>query len=222
VKLPRFRLEPGQELIYTGETQNTGARGQKSRTFDECRVWVVGATKDGGWRVVTRSAVTIPEGTHGNPQREIVSLARCDLYPDGRIVETDAVGLPTEARLQLASLPANAAEAVNGWTATEERAGQRYRYRLIPLAAAGKCTLEAIRESALTDNHIANERIPTSRYLTVWDIAAGKVTREEKIDQRGMLPSSPRAARCTRPCPGPARARASGSSPPQPVRRSPG
>jgi peroxiredoxin len=148
VKLPRFRLEPGQELIYTGETQSTGAKGAKSLTSGGWRVWVVGATADGGWRLVTRSAVTLPWGTHGNPEREVVSFARFDLYPDGRIVEPEPAGLHADVRSQLARLPADAAQAARGWTA-EERSGQKYRYRLVPPAAAGRCAVEATSESVL-------------------------------------------------------------------------
>ncbi|WP_390888657.1 WD40 repeat domain-containing protein [Frigoriglobus tundricola] len=45
-------------------------------------------------------------------------------------------------------------------------------------------TADGKRLVTLTDNHIGNERIPPGRYLTVWDLATGKLDREEKVDTR--------------------------------------
>ncbi|OWK42935.1 sigma-70 family RNA polymerase sigma factor [Fimbriiglobus ruber] len=40
----------------------------------------------------------------------------------------------------------------------------------------------------VTDNHIGKQRIPTGRYLTVWDLSSGKLAREEKIGEGGDAP----------------------------------
>jgi uncharacterized protein (TIGR03067 family) len=146
VRLPRFRLEPGQELVYTGETRNVGG-GSKFRTQGESRVWVVRSNKEGGWHLLLRSTTTILRGTQGNPEREIVSFSRCDGFPDGRFVEDDPSGLHAGASFLLARLPRDAEEAARGWTTKEEQPGETCRCRLLPAAGSGRCVLEAIRES---------------------------------------------------------------------------
>jgi RNA polymerase sigma factor (sigma-70 family) len=45
-------------------------------------------------------------------------------------------------------------------------------------------TADGARVVTLTDNSIANARIPPGRYLTVWDRATGKVIREENVADR--------------------------------------
>jgi RNA polymerase sigma-70 factor (ECF subfamily) len=148
VKLPRFHLEVGQELAYTGEMQMSGDRGRKIRIRRERHLRVIRANKDGGWRVVLRSASIMPHGTFGNPEQKRVSFAWCDLFPDGRLGEHDSSGMQTEARYLLARLPADAAEAARGWVTKEKRSDETYRYRLLPAAKAGQCAVEAILESA--------------------------------------------------------------------------
>jgi RNA polymerase sigma factor (sigma-70 family) len=183
VKLPRFRLEPGQELVYTGEEQSIGDQGSKSRTRGEWRVWVVKENKEDGWRLVQRSITRINAG------QEIVSFTRCDLFPDGRIVENDSSGLQMEARSLLPRIPTDAAEAARGWSTTEERGGQTYRYRLLPPAKAGQCALEAVRESPL-DTACGF----TIKVVFTWDTERGlietmqsEVTYADKRSQRGTM-----------------------------------
>jgi RNA polymerase sigma factor (sigma-70 family) len=149
IRLPRFRLEPGQELVYTGEDQASGSRGSRIRIRSEERIWVVRANKEGGWHLVLRSTTVLPLGTGGNAERKTVTFAGCDLFPDGRLVENDTFGLRREARSLLPRLPADTAEAARGWKAPEAGAGPTYRYRLLPPTTAGRCTLEVIREGAV-------------------------------------------------------------------------
>jgi RNA polymerase sigma factor (sigma-70 family) len=143
VKLPRYRLEAGQELSYKGEMQSSGARGSRPRARGEWRVWVVRTNKDGGWRLVQRSTTIL------NAVHEIVSFSWCHVLPDGRIVENDSSDLQMESRFQLGRLPTDAAEAARGWTANEEQAGRTYRYRLLPATTPGRCAVEAACESPL-------------------------------------------------------------------------
>jgi RNA polymerase sigma-70 factor (ECF subfamily) len=147
VRLPRFRLEPGQELVYTGEGRNIGGRGPVLRTRGEQRLQVVRANRDGGWRVVVRTTTVIPRGTQGNPERQIVSFSWCDLFSDGRLVDHSSSAWQTESRFCLARLPTDAAEAARGWSVHEEHVGQTYRYRLLPPRAPGRCVVESVRDS---------------------------------------------------------------------------
>jgi RNA polymerase sigma factor (sigma-70 family) len=45
-------------------------------------------------------------------------------------------------------------------------------------------TPDGKRLMTLTDNHTPNARIPTGRYLTVWDLVTRKSVREEKVGER--------------------------------------
>ncbi len=150
VTLPRFRLEPGQELVYTGEVQHLRRGGSKLRTRNEARVWVVRANPGGGWRVVIRSMRITRDGFQGNPEREIVSFSCGDLFPDGRIVEPDSLEFQARMPLLLPRLPADATEGAKGWAANEERTGESYRYRLLPSTSTGGCDLEAVSENDMT------------------------------------------------------------------------
>jgi RNA polymerase sigma-70 factor (ECF subfamily) len=183
VKLPRFRLEPGQELVYTGEERTNGGQGARSRTHGEWRVWVVRANQDGSWRLVERSTTTI------NAVQEMVSFSSCDLFPDGRVVEHDSTDLQMGSRSQLALMPADAAEAARGWTTKEDPAGETYRYRLLPPPSAGRCALEAVRESAL--DTACGIRI---KMVYTWDTERGlpemmesEVTYADGRRQRGTM-----------------------------------
>jgi uncharacterized protein (TIGR03067 family) len=149
VKVPRFRLEPGQELTYAGEIRSSGDRGSRIRIRGERQIWVVRANEKGGWRVVLRSATIIPRGTFGNPEHKRVTFEWCDLFPEGRLVELNSSVLQTDARYLLARLPADAASAARGWESREERSGGTYRYRLLPPVKPGQCVVEAVRESDL-------------------------------------------------------------------------
>jgi RNA polymerase sigma factor (sigma-70 family) len=148
LKLPRYRLEPGQELAYTGDV-SIGSGRARFRQHQDWRLWVVGANKEGGWRVVIRRRDVIPEGVHGNPERrKKVYFARCDLFPDGRVVMAKSFGVPLLTRSLLPLLPPGTAEAVRGWS-VEEQGLAAYRYRLLPPPAQGRCAVEAVPEPVL-------------------------------------------------------------------------
>jgi uncharacterized protein (TIGR03067 family) len=137
VKLPRLRLETGQELIYTGAMEmGEEETGYKTFQRGEWRYWVVRTNKDGSSSLVMRSSTIV----QGNKR---IDCARCDLFSDGRIVENST------SEFMLPRLPADAAEAAKGWVSKVDRDSQIYRYRLVPPTKVGRCSMEAVRESPL-------------------------------------------------------------------------
>lgn len=141
VKLPRFRFEPGQELVYTGGTEiGSDDQGYELGERNELRIWVVRLNEDGSWSLVMRS-------TEGGPLH--ISFDRCELFPDGRIVESPDSDLNGSMRSLLPRLPADAAEAAKGWAAKAKRKNETFRYRLVPPTKAGRCSLEAVCENLL-------------------------------------------------------------------------
>src|SRR5262245_14276808 len=51
--LPRYRLQVGQELIYSGSSESKFEGGQSTEK-STWRIWVVRQNKEGGWRLVIR------------------------------------------------------------------------------------------------------------------------------------------------------------------------
>jgi RNA polymerase sigma factor (sigma-70 family) len=146
IKLPRYRLKVGQELVYKGDV-SIGSGRSRFRQHNEWHVWAVGANKDGGWHLVVRHRHVIPEGVYGNPEQQRgARFTRCELFPDGRTAEAEAAGRPQLTHGPLPLLPASAAEAARGWTAKEEAVSATYRYRLLPPPGAGRCALEVTLE----------------------------------------------------------------------------
>src|SRR4051812_8948370 len=83
--VPRYRLEPGQELRYRGTSEFKYENGSHDAKTD-WQVWVLRRNDDGSDRVVVRSSQTFSQSSQGRERREgpaRVTLAYCDLFPDG-------------------------------------------------------------------------------------------------------------------------------------------
>src|SRR5262245_33419745 len=52
--LPRYRLQVGQELLYSGSSEFKYKDGRQRTEKSTWRVWVVRENKEGGWRLVIR------------------------------------------------------------------------------------------------------------------------------------------------------------------------
>lgn len=178
VKLPRLRLEPGQEFIYSGvmEMGNEGA-GYKTFLRGEWRYWVVRTNKDGSWSIVMRSSAIV----QGNKR---LTCMRCDMFPDGRTVEISN----SESWLS-PRLPSSASEAAKGWVSKVEREGRTYRYRLVPAAKDGRCSIEEVRESSLdTACGVAMKTIYTWDTERVFpETIRFAVTNPDERSERGTL-----------------------------------
>src|SRR5439155_13612174 len=92
--LPRYRLQVGQELRYTGKSEFKYQGGEHN--YDNTwRIWVVRQNADGGWRLVLRSGMTMRQSNApANRQNdERVTFGWCDLLPSGAFAENDSLGV---------------------------------------------------------------------------------------------------------------------------------
>ena len=92
--VPRYRLKVGQELKYHGTNDFKYDNGSFGRTTD-WQVWVVRTNDDGSWRLVLRSSDRKSQPSDGRDRdagEANVTMAYCDLFPDGRIVANDSFG----------------------------------------------------------------------------------------------------------------------------------
>ncbi len=88
--LPRYRLQPGQELVYQVTASEdlrdskgeNGAKGNTPRERSQWHITVVRENDDGSWRLLIRSqqAFLNPDGSE---RRQFGSFDYCDLRPDG-------------------------------------------------------------------------------------------------------------------------------------------
>ena len=82
---PRYELKPGQVIAYEEKQDYKGRSGDSEYQWTR-RLWVVGQNGDGSWRVVAREGLkSLREQGSQSQQPETVTLARFDVYPDGRI-----------------------------------------------------------------------------------------------------------------------------------------
>jgi peroxiredoxin len=158
--LPRYKLQVGQELKYSGHTEFKYQNG--TMIYDSTwRVWVVRKNDDGSWRLVLRSGMirtqkmnliadAVKRIVAPQREREDVSFAWCDFYPDGRLIENDSLGYRMMPRNLLAPLPADEAAMTAGWQSEDRRMGESVRCKMLPdQPTADKALLEVVRESPM-------------------------------------------------------------------------
>src|SRR5262245_6633073 len=78
--LPRYKLQVGQELRYSGHSDFKYQSG-KHINDTTWRIWVVRQNEDGGWRLVIRSGSVFSVGATptGGQRDERVTFAWCDI-----------------------------------------------------------------------------------------------------------------------------------------------
>jgi thiol-disulfide isomerase/thioredoxin len=148
-KLPRYKLQVGQELVYKREGE-FNYEGGKFRDRATWHLWVVRTNKDGSWHLVIRHASVFSQGDAVN-ERETVTFAWCDLFPDGRLVENESFGFQMKPLTLLLRLPSDAEEAAKGWSAKDTRMDETYHYRLQAGTTPDQCVVEAKRESPMNE-----------------------------------------------------------------------
>jgi peroxiredoxin len=112
VALPRYRLEVGQEITYSGQSRFEFASGHfESRS--SWQAWVVRRNEDGSRRVV----ILFREGWRRarEPEKTRVTLGFCDIFGDGRLVADQSLGYSSDATRPFRRLPASQQELSRGW-----------------------------------------------------------------------------------------------------------
>jgi peroxiredoxin len=145
-ELPRYRLQVGQELIYSGQSEFKYQNGQYGNK-DSWHIWVVKANSDGSWRLILRHGSSFKQGQNARPEE--VSFAYCDLFPDGRLVTNDSLGFRMNPRTLLVALPKDGKEAGKGWSAKDERMDETYSYSMPGLEPGKKWVILVKRESPM-------------------------------------------------------------------------
>lgn len=136
--VPRYRWEPGQELTYHATSEFKYENGSHG-TRTDWKVWVVRKNDDGSSRIVLRSSQTFSQSSGGRPRTEgpaRVTLAYCDVFPDGRIVPNDSLGFHLDPTVILPRLPGTTEQIKRGWEGEGVRDDSRTEYRPAPDAEA--------------------------------------------------------------------------------------
>src|SRR5262249_55361838 len=136
-------------MLYKGESE-FAFEGGKFHDRANWQIWVVRANPDGSWHLIIRHANAVSTGD-ASARQETVSFTWCDLFPDGRLVESDTLDYRVQLRELRLRLPTNAEEAAKGWTARDAVMDETYQYRLLPGVDQDQCRVGANRESPLNE-----------------------------------------------------------------------
>lgn len=135
--LPRYKLAPGQELVYESSSEFT-YQGGILRASDTTTYWVTRVNPDGSWHLVAQSqsvssqirgdkkqieAQLSAEKAHTVaplPSRKETMIGSFDLFPDGRVANLPDDLRSSSLRGPLPELPADRKAAKDGWAFSPE------------------------------------------------------------------------------------------------------
>jgi hypothetical protein len=168
--LPRYKIQVGQELRYSGHSEFKYQGGQ--HVYDATwRIWVVRQNDNGGWRLILRSGTEFKQSNQpASGQRdETVTFAWCDITPAGDVTENDSLGYRLRPNSILPRLPDDEAATKAGWTSENRRMDELNRYALLAdQSSAERAVFEVARESNM--NVIYGS---THRDLVTFDLIRG-------------------------------------------------
>ncbi len=151
---PRYRLQVGQELVYSGWDEFKYTDG-KIINRDSWKVWVVRENEDGSWRLIIRNGnIDLQERDNAEkkpaePELEYVTFGYCNLFPDGRLVENELTGSHLKIPNLLPLLPKDQAEIQQGWTG-KEKMDTTAQYRVLSKKSdKDHLVVEVVRESPM-------------------------------------------------------------------------
>ena len=121
---PRYKLLPGQEIVYEGYSEFRYERGTHTSN-DTTTFWISGANSNGGWHVIARCESAATQWFGGPDAR------KSDLPKEDRIGTFDLLSngtienLPSDSRSAslpgpFIELPANLTAAEMGWESARE------------------------------------------------------------------------------------------------------
>jgi peroxiredoxin len=144
--LPRYKFQPGQELIYSGSSDTAGS--------SITRYWVTGQNKDGSWRMIFT----------GTNDYDVNLFGYLDLFPDGRRVGKSWEYSKQQAYEAFIPLPADTNQVNVGWQFAEDDAVQTlYRVKEADKSWIFECTvvgmLQKFYDSSSTNTIYFNKEI---------------------------------------------------------------
>ena len=147
-ELPRYRLQPGMELSYTGTTTFRHQSGTHNDD-QETTAWVIRKNGDGSVRVVLRQGNRFtatssaysdkgPLNKQPKPPMEY-HVGYFDLFPDGRLGPDAELGYRISPAASFPRLPDDEtqAKAKGGWGQRDDRMGQEFRYSALQAEQGG-------------------------------------------------------------------------------------
>jgi thiol-disulfide isomerase/thioredoxin len=181
-ELPRYSLPVGRKLIYTTSSASKATAGESGMsTKSSIRVTVVRENPDGSRRVIIRSASSYSQasaaGVHDSPER--VQLAYADIFPDGRVLPNQSLGIQAEPAAVLPPLPKDEAELSKGWSGSNEAKQETTTYTSQP-AKAGEFLFSAVRDGVMDKIYLTTHKA-TYHFDTAKD-AVTLVEREMSQD----------------------------------------
>ncbi|APW61281.1 TlpA family protein disulfide reductase [Paludisphaera borealis] len=127
-EVPRYVLKPGQVVDYE-ERQSYDGVNEHSETTWISRIWVVGRNDDGSARVVIRQSMDSKSKQGSTNESISTSLARFDVFPDGKITPGHSFGFPVDPSLIFPRLPENDQELAGGWRSIDSRDETTIQYK---------------------------------------------------------------------------------------------
>jgi peroxiredoxin len=140
---PRYRLAPGQELQYHGQSEfkygkedNVGTLG----STDDWQAWVVRANGDSGWRLIIRSTTkswsSYGKDAKRSDQPARSEMASFDLTPDGRVSPSNTLSSQLQPETLFPRLPA--AAMAKGWEGDRDDGFVHLEFKADPKASSEK------------------------------------------------------------------------------------
>lgn len=180
--VPRYRLQAGQELKYQGSSDfhyENGSFGSK----DEWQAWVLQANNDGSWRVVVRLSRINTSQRKGQEQADghpDVTLAYCDVFPDGRIAANESIGYTLDPSVIFPKLPDNEMQVREGWSAEGLKDDSRSEYEPLADSVPGVFVFEGDRHSEMDQIYLSSSH---AKYT--FDRKRGFIQRIDSKNEQG-------------------------------------
>ena len=147
-ELPRYKLEPGMELVYKGSDRFKHQNGSHVSDM-ETTAWIVRRNGDGSVRVVLRQGSRFKQ-TFGaeSLKASLKSLLKkqepleyqlgyFDLFPDGRIGTDAELGYQIDPATLFPRLPSDETQAKTVWGQNDGQMGKAYQYSALKADQGG-------------------------------------------------------------------------------------
>jgi len=189
-KPPRYKIHVGQELNYDGTSKFEYENGALHYKIS----WTLLAVRqnvDGGCRFLVRHTMAHGQNrerdkkTEGNQEvrfnPETVSLAWCDVSPDGRVVDNPTLGFTMDVSSILPRLPGDAEQ--RAWQSEIATTGARHEYTM-PEQDTGETDSLQIQDVAKSPTD--EIYLSTSQARFTFDKSRGLVDRIETETTQGF------------------------------------
>jgi thiol-disulfide isomerase/thioredoxin len=179
--LPRYRLQPGQELAFRSSTVFKSGEGKTASELSsqsDWTAWVLRANSDGSFRLVLREKNVLTQTFQGKKsgQDAETRIVYADVFPDGRVRMNPTILFQGHSGELFPLLPADARQASTGW----ESVAANDKFTCKRMLGVGGFVFEAVKHSPWDEIYLSSSK---TRYT--FDAAKGVVTRGEIETRQG-------------------------------------